>query len=224
MVLLEMTEQVVSEQSHPRQALRMTLDEFERYAELPENADKRLEYINAEVYEVPSNAYSSMIAMRIAYFIMDYLRKHDIGHVTGEGGGYKVLQQRYAPDVAFIRYERQAELDRHGYNSQAPDLVVEVVSPTDEPEKLRIKLSHYLAAGVVVWVINPRLENVEVYEAGKPAEVIERTGTLQGGAILPDFSLTVAELFPKPPAPTSNTPEAPTPSSSSASSTPSPTE
>ena len=82
--------------------IRYSLVEFEAFIDLPENAERFFEFIGGEILEVPSNTYSSKIASRISGFIFMYLLQNDIGHLTGEQGGYMVFGERYAPDVAFI--------------------------------------------------------------------------------------------------------------------------
>ena len=132
---------------------RMTVTDFDTWADLPENQERRLEYVGGQIIEVPSNPYVSMIAVRIIGFLLDYLKAHDIGWVTGEGGGYMVAGERYAPDVAYISRARQPQLARKGYNPNPPDLAVEVISDPDNREEqtaLRVKITNYLAAGVVV--------------------------------------------------------------------------
>ena len=81
---------------------RVTLTEFEAFIALPENHDKTFEFIGGEIAEVPSYPFVSMIAAKFITFFGIYLLQHDIGHVTGEAGGYMVNGERYAPDVAFI--------------------------------------------------------------------------------------------------------------------------
>src|SRR5262245_2721193 len=118
----------------------MTVEEFEGYTNLPENAELRLEFIDGEIIEVPSNAYSSWVASVIISALVIFVRARNLGYVTGEGGGYKVAGARLAPDAAFVSKARQAALDRQGYNSVAPDLAVEVMSPTDKADDLEKKL------------------------------------------------------------------------------------
>jgi len=106
--------------------------------------------------------------------------------------------ERYAPDVAFISYARQPKLARQGYNPNPPELAVEVISdPTNavEQENLRIKISHYMTAQTTVWVFNFSSQTVEVYVPGQSVEVIDKSGTLSGGQILPGFTLTLSEIF-----------------------------
>jgi Uma2 family endonuclease len=179
---------------------RVTLIEFERFVERPENADKSFEYIAGEIVEVPSNPFVSKIAMLIGAAILFYLREHDLGHVTGEAGGYMIAGERYAPDVAFISYERQPELAEHGYNPNPPELAVEVISDASNPEeqrRLRFKLASYLAAGVMVWVVNTEERLVEIHQAGAVSRELNEQDTLTAESILPGFKLAVQDIFPK---------------------------
>ena len=175
----------------------ITIDDFEAFIQLPENADKVFEFIGGEIVEVPSNPYVSKLAARIIVLIGIYLMKNDSGHITGEAGGYMVSGERYAPDVAFISYEKQPELAKTGYNPNPPDLAVEIVSSdrSDERDNLRIKISNYLAAGTVVWVIEPERKVVEVYKSGQPVKIFLEKDKVSGDDILPNFTLKVAEIF-----------------------------
>lgn len=179
---------------------RLTVEEFDEFVNLPQNADKLFEYIRGEIFEVPSNPYSSKIATRISTYIGMYLLENDIGHLTGEQGGYMVSGERYAPDVSFTSYKSQPEeVAKQGYNPIAPDLAVEVISPTDIDEMLRVKIANYQAAGTIVWLVNPDKENVEIYEAGKPVKFVGRDGTLAAPNLLSNFELKVDNIFPKKP-------------------------
>jgi Uma2 family endonuclease len=155
-----------------------------------------LNILGGEIFEVSSNPYSSKISSRINGFLFIYLLKNDIGHLTGEARGYQVSGERYAPDVAVILYDKQKKLAAKGYNNNPPDLAVEVMSPSDNDEKLRIKIANYQAAGTIVWVVDPDKEQVEVYELGKPVKVLDKSATLQVETILPGFKLAVKDIFP----------------------------
>ncbi len=175
---------------------KLSAEEFDRLVDLPENADRLLEYIGGEVFDVPSNAYVSEIAATIISYLKPYLRDHGIkGHVTGEAGGYKVSGERYAPDVAYISAARQPELAKTGYNPNPPELAVEVVSPSDLEEKLTIKVANYLAAGTLVWLVRCEEKQVEVYPPGQPVKILGMDGTLDGGDVLPGFTLKVSQIF-----------------------------
>lgn len=177
------------------QAQSMTVEEFDRFVDLPENADRLFEYIGGEVVEVVSSARSSKIALRIGYFITGYLLQNDIGHATGADGGYRVGGERYIPDVGFISRAHLPELPDLSYLPQAPELAVEVLSPSNTPHEMRVKIGNYLAAGTVVWLVDPDLKRVEVYAPGQPVQKIGLDGTLDGGTLLPGFALAVKDIF-----------------------------
>lgn len=177
---------------------KMTAEAFDEFVELPENAEKILEFIADELYEVPSNAYSSEIGQNVAFFIKLFLRLNSIpGHVTGESGGFNVNGERYAPDVGYISVARQFKLSRRGYNEFPPELAVEVDYPStrESVRSLRVKIANYLAVGTVVWIVDPELQTVEIYAPGQNVIVLGIDGTLNGGSVLPGFTLSVADVF-----------------------------
>lgn len=177
----------------------LTLADFEAFVNLPENRERTFEFISGEIVEVPSNPFVSAVAAQIIILIGMYLLQNKIGHLTGEAGGYIVNGERYAPDVAFISYARQPELARSGYNPNPPELAVEVISdPTsiEEQSALRRKLANYLAAGTLVWIVDPATRTVEVYAPGQPAQTVGAGGALSGGDVLPGLSVPVKDLFP----------------------------
>lgn len=173
----------------------ITLAEFEAF--VAQQSDRMYEYIGGEIVEVPSNPFVSKIAGLILTFFNLYLFDHPIGHVTGEAGGYQVAGERYAPDVAFISFQRQPQLAKSGYNPNAPDLAVEVISADSQAEndRLTIKLGNYLAAGTVVWIVRPEKKYVEVHRPGEPVSTYRVGDHLDGGAVLPGFTLPVSRIF-----------------------------
>ena len=176
---------------------RYTLEEFDAFVNRPENAELRFEYIGGEIVEVPSNPYSSQVAALFITYIGMYLLKKPIGRLTGEQGGYRVLGEKYAPDVAFISRAKQTALSYgDGYNPSPPDLVIEIVSPSDRELKLSVKIANYLAAGTTVWVAYARTREVYVYQPGKAVVIVPYDGILDGDTILPGFQLAVKDIFP----------------------------
>jgi Uma2 family endonuclease len=177
----------------------VTVAEFDAFVELPENAEKLFEYIGGEIVEVPSNPYASKVSSLFIIEFGIYLRTNDIGHVTGEAGGYKVAGEKYAPDAAFISYTRQPQLAQEGYNPNAPDLAVEVDFPSsyESQRQLNLKIANYLAAGTLLWVVYPESKEVVVYAPGQPARILGINGILDGGAVLPGFKLAVKVIFPE---------------------------
>ncbi len=99
-------------------------------------------------------------------------------------------------DVAFISNDRLSQVQSQSFLDVAPELIVEILSPDDRWSNVIEKLDEYFAVDVkMVWVADPRRQQVHVYHS--PTEV-ERFGIddeLSGGDVLPGFSVSVAELF-----------------------------
>jgi len=174
----------------------MTVEAFEQFVDLPENADRMFELINGEIVEVPSNPNSSKFSSRFNGKLFIFIEANDLGELTGEHGGYLVDGQPYAPDVAFVS-NHKLPLAETGYNPTPPDLVVEVVSSGSKQElaDLRAKIVHYLNAGVVVWVAFPKTKIVEVHVPGQPMQQLGIDDTLDGGDVLPGFTLPLRAVF-----------------------------
>ena len=169
--------------------------EFEKFILLPEHGDTLFELIDRQIYPVLPNNRSSRIAMSIGIRIGAFVNQHELGYITGADGGYQVSGQRYIPDVAFMSKARQAEASDMAYNPLAPDLAVEVLSPTDNPANVRIKLINYLNAGTVVWIVDPAVESVEIYIPNEQPMRLGVDDTIKGGDILPNFELAVKDIF-----------------------------
>ena len=84
-----------------------TLEEYLRFIALPENDDRRFEYVEGEITEVVSNNYCSMVAARIAGEMFVYIKGTDLGYILGADGGFQVGEDRYIPDVSFISKRQQ---------------------------------------------------------------------------------------------------------------------
>src|SRR5258708_3051161 len=85
---------------------RVSVEEFEKIAALPENRDKRLEYIGGAIVEVVRNSLSSQIGIRMAARISLHVETNKLGYITGADGGYRVSGEDYMPDVGFISKTR----------------------------------------------------------------------------------------------------------------------
>jgi Uma2 family endonuclease len=176
-------------------------DDFDRFALLPENRDRLFEFIAGEIVEVVSNPLSSNIAAIMSAFISIFVIQHNLGHVTGADGGYMLGRERYIPDVGFISYKRQRVLaSDDGYNPLAPDLAVEVLSPGNLEVDMEIKIANYLAGGTVVWRVKPIEQQIAVFVPGAPVKIFGIDDILDGGEVLPGFSLPLKEIFRTPPA------------------------
>lgn len=101
------------------------------------------------------------------------------------------------PDVAFVREDRLAPADaRDGYAPYAPDLAVEVVSPSNRMVEILEKIALYGRAGVpLVWLVEPWTQRVTVYALGRERRILRAGDTLDGGDVVSGFRLPVADVF-----------------------------
>ncbi len=174
---------------------KMAVAEFDIWVHLPENIDQEFEYIRGEIVPVVSNSKSSKIGLLIGSYITVHVESHDSGHTTGADGGYQVQGERYIPDVGFVSKKRMPVLEDASYISIAPDLAVEVVSPTDSQRLLTVKIGNYLAAGTTVWLVYPDENAIDIYAPEQAVRRLEIDDALDGGEILPEFSLSLKKIF-----------------------------
>ena len=173
----------------------MTAQEFEKYSLLPENSGRRLELIGGEVVELLPDECSRRMTIRFARLVKAYLDQHPIGYATPPGIGYKVGNDRYMPDIGFVRKARQPFPPKASYNSLAPDLVFEVVSPTDQMDHILAKVMNYRLASAMVWVVYPGSKEIQVFAPGQPSKKLGIGDTLDGGTVLPGFAAKLADIF-----------------------------
>jgi Uma2 family endonuclease len=165
-------------------------------------ADALYEIVNGQYLELPPiSAYASRIATLLAKCLEVFAEAHQLGRVIGEAlfalNPSGKLRRR--PDVAFVSYGRWARnrpLPDTDPWAVVPDLAVEVVSPNDLAEGLRIKVHEYFQAGVQqVWVVYPKLALVDVYESTALMGTRTRSEEIGGEPVLPGLRLPVASLF-----------------------------
>ena len=140
------------------------------------------------------------ISINITTPLDQHVRTHDLGTVYAAETGFKLASDPdtvRAPDVAFIRRERVAEVgDTRGYWPGAPDLAVEVISPGDTYTEVQEKILEWLDAGTrMVIVVNPRRRAVTVYRSLADISILTENDTLDGGDVVPGWSMPVRDVF-----------------------------
>lgn len=139
------------------------------------------------------------IQARLAHALTDFVEAQGLGVVLTEVG-YLLSRNPdtiRGPDVSFVRRERfdPVEADRSFFRG-APDLAVEILSPSNRPTEIHAKIADYLAAGaVLVWVIDPKQEAVFVHRSLLAPRQVPAGGSLDGEDVLPGFSVPVAWLL-----------------------------
>ncbi len=149
---------------------------------------------------MPAGRIHGKVASIVISILMSFVRPRRLGQVIGTDAGILLQRDPYTvrePDVAFISAERlPLDSDAPGYFDGVPDLVVEVVSPSDRHEHVHDKACMWILYGVrLVWVLNPEERTVNVHEPGSSTTRLTENDTLDGADVLPGFSCTVSELF-----------------------------
>ena len=160
------------------------------------------ELIKGELIKVspPPGHEHGRVIMRIAGPLYEYARSKHLGEVYAAETGF-VLEQNpdtvRAADVSFVSRERIEKAGLiQGYWIGAPDLAVEVSSPSDTVRRIEGKVAEWLAAGTrIVWVVSSRLHTVTVYRSLTDIVTLTEKDGLDGGAVVPGFQISVAEIF-----------------------------
>jgi Uma2 family endonuclease len=164
------------------------------------NRDRRYELVRGRlrVMEPPGGAHG-WLAVRLAARLLAFVEPRALGDVFTETGfvlarGPDTVR---GPDVSFVRAGRLPVGDLPaGYLELAPDLAVEIRSPTDRRGGIEEKLGDYFAAGTpLVWLVDPARRTVAVRTPDGDDQIVREGDTLDGGEVLPGFTLTLADLF-----------------------------
>jgi Uma2 family endonuclease len=179
----------------PTQEPVLTWEEFER---LPDSDGFHRELIEGALQLLPSpKAGHSRIASRVYELLLE-LKQRNLGHAYMEAG-YKLSLHPptwIEPDASFQTPDRDAPIGDGDYFLGAPNLAVEVVSPSESAKDVQRKVDLMLAAGAqAIWVIYPESRTVHVFS---PDGASVRRGigdTLTVPFLTPDWSAPVARLF-----------------------------
>lgn len=169
--------------------------------DMPEVPGKRLELVDGEVVEVPGAGELHMAIVILLYKFLDrFVEEHDIGLVRPDGLAYVLRRgpdQIRIPEVSFVAWDSVPEGEiSEGFWEGAPTLAVEVVSPNDRADDIHDRVQDYLEAGSSqVWVLWPKRRSVSVYSSDADTRELGPDAVLEGGDILPGFSVRVADLF-----------------------------
>ena len=172
----------------------LTVEQFwEQYADRP------FILFEGKIVEVsPPGMEHAEIQMIVGSVLREFLATHPIGRVFGEMGFRLSKITLLAPDVCFLSDETLSQVkDKRRFATIAPDLAVEIVSPGDTASEIEQKIRLFLGSGTrLIWVIYPTLRSVTAHYANGTARTFDENGTLEGGDVLPGFSILVSKLFP----------------------------
>jgi Uma2 family endonuclease len=164
------------------------------------NRTRRIcELVDGTLVEKPMGYLESMVAMYLVNALQNHVLPRKLGVVTGEAGMMNLFADLVRiPDVAFASWSRfpGGKLSAAPVPKLAPDLAVEVLSPSNTAREIARKLREYFKADVrLVWIVDIRERTVAVHTEPEKAVVLSGDAMLDGGEVLPGFTLRLRELF-----------------------------
>ena len=148
----------------------------------------------------PTGHEHGQIAARLVVRLGNFVQPRKLGILTVSDSGVQLEHDPDTvrePDVAFFSAEKSPPDERvTGYAQVAPDLAVEIVSPSDRLSAVNDKALMWLRYGVrLVWVVRPDERRVDVHRDGHPVAALTESDALDGLDVLPGFSCPVREVF-----------------------------
>lgn len=171
-------------------------------AHLDSDAVKFYEVVDGQIVEnPPMGARESELASFLLELMGPPARLNRLGRVVTEMlfmiDHVRILKRR--PDVAFVsnnRWPLKRRVPARESWHVVPDLAIEVVSKTNSANTIARKIDEYFDAGVVLmWVIYPALSKIYVYDSPTHVRILQIGDELDGGAVLPGFSVPLSALF-----------------------------
>ncbi len=162
---------------------------------------QRCELVRGELIMMsPSGYRHGGVIIKIASRINQMVETQNLGRVLGAETGF-ILQRNpdtvRAPDVAFVCRERdEAQANKTGFFDGAPDLAIEVLSPSDRATEVLAKVHCWLDNGTrEVWVLDPELKQVTIHRQNSEPCLFQEHDMLPGGELLPGFVCPVNSIF-----------------------------
>jgi Uma2 family endonuclease len=177
-------------------------------AALPDEPGNQYELVEGRLVKMsPTYGVHGRRTSDLHFALELYVREHRLGVLTAAETGFNLTRPGerretvLAPDIAFIRAENASLVEVDDFPHVAPDLVIEVASPSDSRRRMGEKARRRLDRGVrLVWVVWPRRREIDVWdpEATDPRTLVA-ADALDGGAIIPGFRIPVAQVCPERP-------------------------
>lgn len=168
----------------------MTMEEF------LENDFEGYEYVKGELVPMAAAAIvHGEIASNVHFLLASHVRENKLGRLYITETTFQLSDRVVKPDIAFVSTERLSDDKLKGF-SVAPDLAIEIVSPTDKHYDATEKALAYLESGTrLVWVIEPIAKTVMVYRSPTDISLLTCEDTLTGEDVVEGFTCPVAQLF-----------------------------
>lgn len=178
-------------------ALREEHEKRKKFYEMIDE-DQKMEFINGEVFfESPAKYWHTQIVANLSMLLLAYVRANQLGTVATEKMLISLSRNDYEPDLCFFKNEKSVAFEKDQMQFPAPDLVVEVLSPSTEVRDRGVKFHDYAAHGVQeYWIIDPNTEIVEQYDLVEEYVLLLKAseGTLRSTTV-GSFAIPIRAIF-----------------------------
>ncbi len=164
---------------------------------LPDVAGK-YELVEGELVLIPPATFRrAVMTARLATGIHRFARTRRLGNILGSRlGCWMNTGNLRSPEIPFISRERIKGQNPEGFLNGAPELAVEILSPSDTVTSMKEKAVEYFESGSrLVWTVNPYDQSALVLHPDGSETVLTATDTLDGEDCVPGFSLAIGDLF-----------------------------
>jgi Uma2 family endonuclease len=165
---------------------------------LPKDGHK-YELLDGDLIMSPVHENHGTICIRVGALLFNFAAQHDLGRVYDSSTGFRLAADLLlSPDVAFVSKARLKKifLAPDKFLQGAPDLVVEVLSPSDRMVQLNRKLDHYFEHGTkLAWLVNWKKGQIHIYTPDSIEALTRPNEVLTGGAVLPGFKCRVSQVM-----------------------------
>lgn len=178
----------------------ITAEEFECF-----ESQERYDLIEGELVEMPPmpGANHGATTYSLGFEVGFFVRSNDLGVCFTAETRFTIEYNpdtSIGPDFAFVAKARVTFPLPDGFLRLAPDLVLEVRSPSDTRLEAEAKMQRWIGAGVRLgWELNMRNRVLTIYRPNEPTRTVDINGTIGGEDVLPGFTLSMRRLFPDAP-------------------------
>ena len=187
--------------------IRMTVEEFADsvYARgfelvdgivVPKNSSPKTFF--KEINEMPTGTLHGIITSRLTAYLTIFVIENNLGETCAAETGFRLNSKTVrGADIGFIGKDK---LEVFGvpisYFPIAPDLAVEVISPTNTYDEIQDKIEKYFDGGTkLIWIVDPKRSQVFVHRPNNNVSLLDETNILDGEDVVPNFRLPLEKIF-----------------------------
>lgn len=169
--------------------------------DIHDHENRLCELVDGVLLEKTMGNHESFLALVFARILGNFVDEHELGFLLGADGMARLSPGLvHIPDVSFVSWDRvgQRHVPDGAMLDLAPDLAVEILSPSNTAKEMRDKLDDYFRTAVsLVWYVEPRSKTIEVFSSPSEKQTLSESDVLDRGDVLPGLQIPVKDVFAK---------------------------